>query len=156
MIVALILNVSPIASKNKQSTKGRVVHRTERVHKQKTARKATKKKNKRRKARRINPSQVPKGTVANYRATFYGNEYKGFHRTANGDVFNMHNMTCASNSHPFGTRLLVKNPKNGKSVIVTVTDRGGFPKGYIDLTYGAFKSIANLNAGNIKVEITVL
>lgn len=147
--MALILNVSPIASKNKQSTKGRVVHRTERVHKQKTARKATKKKNKRRKARRINPSPVPK-------ATFYGNEYKGFHRTANGDVFNMYNMTCASNSHPFGTRLLVKNPKNGKSVIVTVTDRGGFPKGDIDLTYGAFKSIANLKEGNIKVEITVL
>ena len=98
LIVALILNVSPIASKNKQSTKGRVVHRTERVHKQKTARKATKKKNKRRKARRINPLPVPKGTVANYRATFYGNEYKGCHRTANGDVFNIDRKSTRLNS----------------------------------------------------------
>lgn len=89
-------------------------------------------------------------------ATYYGNNYKGRRHTANGDVFNMHAMTCASNTHRFGTWLLVENLANGKSVIVKVTDRGGFKRGNVDLTYGAFGKIASYRSGRIKVKITVV
>ena len=56
------------------------------------------------------------------------------------------------------TKLKVTNPKNGKSVIVTVTDRGGFNKlgRIIDLSEGAFKQIASLKSGVIKVKIEKL
>ena len=89
-------------------------------------------------------------------ATYYGNEYKGYTRTANGEKFNMYAMTCASNTHAFGTWLKVENLSNGKYVIVRVTDRGGFRKGNVDLTYGAFGKIAPYKAGRIKVKITVV
>ena len=41
-------------------------------------------------------------------------------------------------------------------MIVRVTDRGGFRKGNVDLTYGAFGKIAPYKAGRIKVKITVV
>jgi rare lipoprotein A len=51
----------------------------------------------------------------------------------------------------------VKNIHNGKSVKVRINDRGPFVKGrIIDLTRGAFSTIANLDKGVVKVEITVV
>ena len=92
--------------------------------------------------------------TANYTATYYGNNYKGMRHTANGDVFNMNAMTCAAPKHyKFGTLLKVTNVSNGKSVIVKVTDRGGFGNRVIDLTYGAFGKIANHKSGRIKVHV---
>ena len=79
------------------------------------------------------------------KASYYGNTYKGKRRTANGEVFNMNEMTCASMIHPFGTILKVTNTKNGKSVIVRVTDRGRFSSNKLDLTYGAWGKIAELD-----------
>lgn len=93
-------------------------------------------------------------------ATYYGNTYKGRRYTANGDVFNMNAMTCAAHKDfPFGTRLKVTNIQNGKSVIVKVTDRGGFANKYpnrLDLTYGAFGKIAAHRLGVILIKVEVL
>jgi rare lipoprotein A len=52
----------------------------------------------------------------------------------------------------------VTNEENGKSVIVTITDRGPFTKGReIDLTKRAFMDIAvNKNSGNLKVTIEII
>lgn len=113
-----------------------------------------KKKHHKTKHRKI--EHVAIGTVTHGKATYYGDRYHKAHHTANGDTFNMYAMTCASNTHPFGTKLKVTNKNNGKSVVVTVTDRGGFKPGNVDLTYGAFKLIAALKTGVIPVTIEVV
>ena len=92
-----------------------------------------------------------------YTATYYGNRYKTVRHTANGDIFNMHAMTCAApKKYKFGTMLKVTNVHNGKSVTVKVTDRGGFGNNVIDLTYGAFGRIADHSSGRIKVNVEVV
>lgn len=90
-------------------------------------------------------------------ASWYGKEFDGKH-TASGYIFDSKAYTCASNDFDFGTVLKVTNVDNNKSVIVVVTDRGGFNKlgREIDLSRAAFLKIANLNAGLIKVKIKVL
>ena len=74
-------------------------------------------------------------------ATWYGNELRG-NRTASGEAFNPNGLTAAHRSLPFGTCLLVGNPKTGKSVKVRVNDRGPFTKGLsLDLSHGAAQAI---------------
>ena len=64
--------------------------------------------------------------------------YKSGSRTANGERFNPHGLTAAHRTLPFGTRVLVTNLRNGKSVVVRINDRGPFSKGrVIDLSLGA-------------------
>ncbi|MFO7605252.1 MAG: septal ring lytic transglycosylase RlpA family protein, partial [Desulfurivibrionaceae bacterium] len=65
--------------------------------------------------------------------------------------------TAAHRTLPFGTRVRVINIKNGKSVTVTVTDRGPYVKGrIIDLTRAAFSKIGDLDRGTVKVRIEVI
>ena len=92
----------------------------------------------------INAQQVGK-------ITWYGKAYHG-NKTASGERFDMNGLTTASNTHKFGTKLKVTNPSNGKSVIVRVTDRGAFTKYgvLLDLSYAAFKTIADPKQGVIK------
>jgi rare lipoprotein A len=74
-------------------------------------------------------------------ATWYGNELRG-HRTASGVPFNPNGLTAAHKSLPFGTCLVVGNPRTGKTVRVTVNDRGPFTKGVtLDLAHGAARAI---------------
>lgn len=89
--------------------------------------------------------------------SWYGGSFHG-KKTASGETYNMYAMTTASNTHKKGTKLLVTNPKNGKSVIVKVNDTGGFGKygRTLDLSKGAFSKIADLNSGTCKVTIKVL
>ncbi|MPW73977.1 hypothetical protein CPI40_02270 [Moraxella catarrhalis] len=86
--------------------------------------------------------------------TFYGDKFHG-KKTASGERFNQNAMTCASNSHKFGTRLKVTNTANDKSVICRVNDRGGFSKYGVtlDLSKGAFAKIAPLAQGRARVII---
>ena len=79
-------------------------------------------------------------------------------KTASGEVFRTHAMTCASNSHKIGTKLLVTNPKTNKSVVVRVNDTGGFSKygRTLDLSKGAFSKIAHLSQGTVNVTIKKL
>ena len=75
------------------------------------------------------------------RATWYGNELRG-HRTASGEMFNPSGMTAAHRSLPFGTCLVVGNPKTGRKVAVRVNDRGPFTPGVmLDLSSGAAEAI---------------
>jgi rare lipoprotein A len=70
--------------------------------------------------------------------------------TATGQRFDPHGLTAAHRTLPFGTRLLVVNPHNGKSVTVTVNDRGPFVKGVtLDLSLGAAKVIGLTGTGAI-------
>ena len=89
-------------------------------------------------------------------ASWYG---PGFHGrlAANGKPFNMNHMTAAHKTLPFGTKLKVTCQTSGKSVVVTVTDRGPYVKGRsIDLSYGAAKVLGILDRGVGKVKYQVL
>lgn len=86
-------------------------------------------------------------------ASFYGIN-DGFHgRTAaNGSRFNTYAHTTAHKTLPFGTRVKVTNPRNGKTTTVVVTDRGPFIKGRVlDLSYAAFKDLAPASQGLVDV-----
>ncbi len=93
----------------------------------------------------------------NAHASYYHNKFNG-RRTASGTKFNNEKYTAAHRKLAFGTKVKVTNEVNGKSVIVTITDRGPFTKGReIDLTRRAFMDItANKNAGNLKVTIEII
>lgn len=67
--------------------------------------------------------------------------YNSGRRTANGEHFNPRGMTAASRSLPFGTRLLITNPHNGRSVTVRINDRGPYTHAKIDLAEGAADAI---------------
>lgn len=87
-------------------------------------------------------------------ATYYGNTYKGRRYTASGEVFDKHAMTCAAPAkYGFGTKLRITNPRNGKSVIVRVNDRGhnNLNGKIIDLSYAAFGEICEHRMGRIQV-----
>lgn len=85
-------------------------------------------------------------------ATFYGGVFHG-RLTASGERFDKNKLTCASNYYKIGTILEVTNIANGKSVVVKVNDRGGFKGMKLDLSEGAFKRIANLKKGVLKVRV---
>lgn len=85
-------------------------------------------------------------------ATFYGGVFHG-RLTASGERFDKNKFTCASNYYKIGTILEVTNIANGKSVVVKVNDRGGFKGMKLDLSEGAFKRIANLKKGVLKVRV---
>lgn len=88
-------------------------------------------------------------------ATYYSKRMHG-KRTSNGDKYHNDSLTCAHKSYPFGTLLLVRNPKNNKEVVVKVTDRGPFGrKLIIDLSYQAAKEIDILTHGVALVEVSI-
>lgn len=77
--------------------------------------------------------------------------------TASGARFNPGGMTAAHRTLPFGTKVLVTNRNNGRSVTVTINDRGPFIKGrIIDLSSGAAGVIGMKGSGVAPVSITVL
>ena len=86
-------------------------------------------------------------------ASYYGNESGS--RTASGQRMNASAMTCAHRSLPFGTKLKVTH--GGRSVIVTVNDRGPFIRGRIlDLSTGAARVIGLTGAGVGRVTAEVI
>ncbi len=72
--------------------------------------------------------------------------------TASGQPFDVSAMKAAHKTLPMGTKLRVTNPANGKSVVVTINDRGPYVGGRcLDLTSGAFAKIANTSSGVVTV-----
>lgn len=88
-------------------------------------------------------------------ASYYGTESGS--RTASGAHFNPRAMTAAHRSLPFGTRVRVTNRRNGRSVVVTINDRGPFVHGrIIDLSTGAADVIGMRSSGVAPVSLEVL
>ncbi|MCD4747876.1 MAG: septal ring lytic transglycosylase RlpA family protein [Thermoanaerobaculales bacterium] len=82
-----------------------------------------------------------KGWTEKGDASWYGEPYHG-RRTASGEIYDMHEMTAAHRSLPFGTVVRVKRRDTGAEVEVRITDRGPFIKGrIIDLSFAAAKVI---------------
>jgi rare lipoprotein A len=89
-------------------------------------------------------------------ASFYAQKFNG-RKMANGSTFNNAGNTCACNKLPLGTRVLVTNIRNGKSIELTVTDRlAANNKRIVDVTVAAAKSLGFYNAGLTKVKVEVL
>jgi rare lipoprotein A len=90
-------------------------------------------------------------------ASYYADKFNG-RRTTSGRKFDNNKYTAAHKKLPFGTKVKVTNEKNGKSVVVEITDRGPFVKSReIDLSKRAFMDIAsNKNSGGLQVTIAVL
>ncbi|MFV0391231.1 MAG: septal ring lytic transglycosylase RlpA family protein [Paludibacteraceae bacterium] len=101
-------------------------------------------------------NSVPLFGQQKVKASFYANKFHG-RKTASGELYHKDSLTCAHKTFPFGTILKVRNPKNDKEVIVTVTDRGPFVKGRtLDLSLAAAKKIGLVNKGVATVEFTQL
>jgi rare lipoprotein A len=89
-------------------------------------------------------------------ASYYGKGFDG-RRAANGEVFNMHAMTAAHRSLPFGTKLQVTNMKNGRSVVVRIQDRGPYVRGRVlDLSYGAARALDMIRSGTTRVKMVAI
>jgi len=96
------------------------------------------------------------GNVRSGVASYYGKRFHG-RTTANGERFNMHAMTAAHRSLPFGTRVKVTYPSTGRSVTVRINDRGPFIGGRtIDLSRGAAAALGMVDAGVAKVKLEIL
>ena len=86
-------------------------------------------------------------------ASYYADYFHG-RLTANGERFDMHELTAAHKTLPFGSMVRVTNLSNGRNVIVRINDRGPFIKGrIIDLSLGAAKKIGLLKKGITQVRI---
>lgn len=89
-------------------------------------------------------------------ASWYGPNFHG-KKTASGEIFDMYELTAAHKSLPMGTKCIVTNLENGKSVTVRINDRGPFAKErVIDLSYASAKVIDMIHSGTIKVRVEVL
>jgi rare lipoprotein A len=78
-------------------------------------------------------------------------------RVASGGHFDPDGLTAAHPSLPFGTRLKVSDPRTGKSVVVTVNDRGPFAHGRVlDLSRGAARALGMESRGVNRVQAQVM
>ena len=85
------------------------------------------------------------------RATWYGNELRG-HKTASGQIFNPEGLTAAHKSLPFGACLVIENPQSGKTVRVTINDRGPFTPGTaLDVSWGAARAIGMIATQSVNM-----
>lgn len=98
----------------------------------------------------LSSSPARAGETCGLKASWYGKEHDG-RRTASGAIYDQWGLSAAHMTAPFGTRFRVTY--GGKSVVVTVNDRGNFAKygRAIDLSRGAFTRLAPEGAGVIRV-----
>jgi len=88
-------------------------------------------------------------------ASWYGGQFHG-RKTANGERYNMNELTAAHKTLAFGTKVRVTNKSNGKSVVVRINDRGPYVgKRIIDLSRGAASQIGMINSGVANVTLEV-
>lgn len=89
-------------------------------------------------------------------ASWYGGEFHG-RPTSSGEIYDMYQLTCAHNTLPLGTTVMVTNLENGKSVELKVNDRGPFVKErIIDLSYAAAQILGIYERGTALVKVEVI
>jgi rare lipoprotein A len=88
------------------------------------------------------------------RGSYYADKFEG-RPTASGEKFDQGKMTAAHRTLPFGTKVKVTNVANGRSVTVTVNDRGPFAAGrIIDVSKKAANKLGMVDAGVANVKIS--
>ncbi|WP_274706744.1 septal ring lytic transglycosylase RlpA family protein [Sneathiella marina] len=89
-------------------------------------------------------------------ASWYGEPFHG-RKTANGAVYDMNKMTAAHKTLPLPTDVRVTNLENGRSIVVTVNDRGPFAHSrIIDLSKRSAELLGIIQKGTAKVRVQVL
>ncbi|GAB2821869.1 septal ring lytic transglycosylase RlpA family protein [Ferruginibacter profundus] len=89
-------------------------------------------------------------------ASFYSNKFNG-RKTASGEIFSQHKLTCACNVLPLGTWIRVTNLRNGRTVVVKTNDRlHPRMKRIIDLTSAAATKLGYTATGLTRVKVEVL
>lgn len=97
------------------------------------------------------------GGIGALRAHNLASYYSEPQRVACGGRFDPYAMTAAHPSLPCGTTVRVTSLRDGKSVLVTINDRGPYVPGrIIDLSYAAAKRLDMIGAGLIPVMIEVV
>src|SRR5690606_6176769 len=102
----------------------------------------------------INDSLVSQSPYVIGKVSWYGGNFHG-KLMANGEIYDKNGYTAASPlikgttkpKYPFGTKLRVENVRNGKSVVVKISDTGSFKNRELDLSKGAFSEIAETKEG---------
>jgi rare lipoprotein A len=96
-------------------------------------------------------SNIWKGVASYYHPKFQGR------KTSNGEIFSNEKLTCANNFLALGTKILVTNIKNGKSIIVKVNDRmHPRNKRLVDLSQAAASAIGLIHQGLGQVQIELI
>ena len=89
-------------------------------------------------------------------ASWYGKSFHG-KKTASGQLFNQNALTGANRTLPFGSVVRVTNLRNGKSVDVTINDRGPFIRTrIIDISRAAAREIGILQRGVARVRVSLI
>lgn len=89
-------------------------------------------------------------------ASWYGGEFHG-RPTSSGEVYDMNQLTCAHNTLPLGTTVMVTNLENGRSLELKVNDRGPFVKErIIDVSYAAAQMLGMWGKGTAPVKVEVV
>ena len=87
------------------------------------------------------------------KASWYGPKFHG-RITANGELFDQMALTAAHKKLKFGTLLRITNPKNDKSVVVRINDRGPYIAGrQLDLSKAAALELGMIEKGVLKLKV---
>lgn len=98
-------------------------------------------------------SKVEPVFVHEGKASYYADSFDG-RRTASGERFSQRKLTAASRKFPLGSRVIVTNADNGKSVEVVINDRGPYVKGrVIDLSRKAAQELDMIQEGVVDVRV---
>jgi rare lipoprotein A len=102
------------------------------------------------------PRPAPPAMNGEVTASWYGAEHHN-KRTASGQRFDMNKNTLAHRTLPFGTRVRLVNPANGKKAEGVVNDRGPFIKGRdVDVSYALAKQLGFIKKGVTKLDIETI
>ena len=83
--------------------------------------------------------------------------YQAGRKTASGQRFDPNGNTVAHRTLPFGTKLKLTNPNNGRSIIATVNDRGPFRRGTgLDVSRGVAHKLGFVRKGKTKLKMQVM
>ena len=103
------------------------------------------------------PTEKVAPTEQHGRASWYSIRTNGGTRTASGKTLSDYASTAAHKTLPFGTKVRVTNKNNGKSEIVTITDRGPYIHGrIIEVTIGTATRLGFADQGLAPVKVEVL
>jgi rare lipoprotein A len=89
-------------------------------------------------------------------ASWYGPDFHGKY-TANGEIYDMNDLTAAHHTLPLPSLVRVTNLDNGRSIVVRVNDRGPFAKGRIlDMSRRSAQLLGYEQSGTAKVRVQIL
>ena len=89
-------------------------------------------------------------------ASWYGGQFQG-RKTANGEIFNMNELSCAHRTLPLGTWVKVTNLHNHRWVVLRVNDRGPVPETrVVDLSSAAAHLLGMRQKGVSRVRLDVI